>query len=128
MELIVGDDGLPVEEVGGQTKEKHQFLKSCLSLSGGARKQFIGEWKAGAACFDLFCGTGRCKIRGANEYIDGSAIAAWKCSCEGGFRIYQDLARTKSPLFTCAICICAIGGAVRIDRSVCLTGFSSSLK
>lgn len=37
-----------------------------------------------AAYFDLFCGTGKSRIRGTDEWIDGSAIAAWKVSSLSG--------------------------------------------
>ncbi|TCV79207.1 three-Cys-motif partner protein TcmP [Sulfurirhabdus autotrophica] len=43
----------------------------------------IGNGKGGAVYFDLFCGTGRSRIRNGNEWIDGGAVAAWKTSKEG---------------------------------------------
>lgn len=83
-ELIDPVDGLPADEVGPQAKEKHEYLRRYLGISSGARKKFIGNGKAGAVYFDLFCASGRSRIRGTNEWIDGSAVTAWKCSRENG--------------------------------------------
>lgn len=84
MGIIDGDDGLPADEVGAWAKEKHTYLRRYLEISCATRKKYIGNRKGGAVYFDIFCGTGRSKIRGTNEWIDGGAIAAWKTSCEGG--------------------------------------------
>lgn len=83
MGWIEGDDDLPAEEVGVWAKEKHSYLCRYLDISRATRKKYIGPGKAGAAYFDLFCGSGRSKIRGINEWIDGSAIVAWKTSMAG---------------------------------------------
>ena len=83
MGLIEGDDGLPADEVGIWAKEKHSYLRRYLDISKATRKKYIGPTKAGAAYFDLFCGSGRSKIRGINEWIDGSAVVAWKTSIAG---------------------------------------------
>lgn len=84
MGLIDGDDGLPADEVGVWAKEKHTYLKRYLDISRGARKKFIGDRKGGAVYFDLFCGTGRSRIKCKNEWIDGGVVAAWKTSLDGG--------------------------------------------
>lgn len=84
MGLIDGDDGLPADEVGAWAKEKHTYLKRYLDISRGTRKKYIGEGKGGAVYFDLFCGAGRSRIRGTNEWIDGGVVGAWKTSLEGG--------------------------------------------
>jgi three-Cys-motif partner protein len=81
--LIEGDDGLLAEEVGAWTLEKHNYLQRYLAISGGARKKFLGERKAGATFIDLFCGTGRARVRETGQWIDGSALAAWRISREG---------------------------------------------
>jgi three-Cys-motif partner protein len=81
--LIDGDDNLPAEEVGRWAKEKHAYLCRYIDISRKAR----GKWsppRAGSTYIDPFCGPGRAKIRGTNEWIDGSAVAAWKKSLEGG--------------------------------------------
>lgn len=84
MELIVGDDGLLADEVGVWAKEKHAYLRRYLDISRAARKKYIGDHKGGAVYFDLFCGAGRSRIRGTDEWIDGGAVAAWKTSLSGG--------------------------------------------
>ena len=84
MALIDPVDGLIADEVGPQAKEKHEYLRRYLGISSGARKKFVGNGKAGAVYFDLFCASGRSKIRGTNEWIDGSAVVAWKSSCANG--------------------------------------------
>lgn len=82
MELLIGDDGLPADEVGAWAKEKHNYLQRYLGISKSTRKKYIGERKGGAVYFDLFCGAGRSRIRSTNEWIDGSAVSAWKTSLE----------------------------------------------
>lgn len=81
--LVEGDDGLPAEEVGPWAKEKHDYLCRYVDISRGARKKFIGPGNAGATYIDLFCGPGRARVNGG-EFIDGSCVAAWKKSVEGG--------------------------------------------
>lgn len=76
-ELVGGDDGLPVEEVGAWAKDKIASLCSYLSISRGVRAMWIGPGKAGATYIDLFCGPGRAKIRRTGEFIEGSCVAAW---------------------------------------------------
>jgi three-Cys-motif partner protein len=81
--LIQGDDGLPAEEVGAWTIEKHNYLRRYLDISRGARQKFLGPRKAGATFIDLFCGTGRARIRETGQWIDGSALAAWRIGQAG---------------------------------------------
>lgn len=83
MSIVDGDDGLPAEEVGPWAREKHAYLCRYLDASRGARKKYIGQGKAGATFADLFCSLGRSKIRESMEFIDGSAVAAWKASASG---------------------------------------------
>lgn len=83
MGLIDGDDGLLADEVGAWAKEKHSYLKRYLDISRATRKKYIGDRKGGAVYFDLFCGTGRSRIKNSNEWIDGGSVAAWKTSKEG---------------------------------------------
>ncbi len=82
--LIDGDDGLPAEDVGAWAKEKHQYLCRYIDISRAVRSGWLGPGKAGATFIDLFCGPGRCQVRGTGEWIDGGAVAAWKMSLEGG--------------------------------------------
>ncbi|MBO0142286.1 three-Cys-motif partner protein TcmP [Agrobacterium sp. Ap1] len=81
--LVNGDDGLPAEDVGPWAKQKHDFLCRYIDISRGARGKFIGPGKAGATYIDVFCGPGRALVR-KGEFIDGSCVAAWRKSVEGG--------------------------------------------
>ncbi|MCC8937881.1 three-Cys-motif partner protein TcmP [Bradyrhizobium sp. Arg68] len=79
-ELVEGDDGLQVEEVGRWAKDKIASLCRYIDISRAVRKKWLGPGKGGAAYVELFCGPGRSRIRRTNEYIDGSCMAAWKAS------------------------------------------------
>jgi three-Cys-motif partner protein len=82
--LVDGDDGLPVEDVGEWAKQKHDYLCRYIDISRGARAMYIGPGKAGATYVDLFCGPGRSRVRETGEWIDGGVVAAWNKSREGG--------------------------------------------
>jgi three-Cys-motif partner protein len=71
-----GDDDLLVEQVGPWAKTKHKLLTDYIQASGGARSGY--NRRSGAAYIDVFSGPGRSVIRDTVEYIDGSAIAAFK--------------------------------------------------
>ena len=83
-ELIEGDDGLPANEVKVWAKEKHDYLCRYVDICRETRKKYLGVGKGGAAYFDLFCATGRARIRDTREWIEGSAVIAWKKSVAGG--------------------------------------------
>ena len=74
---------MPAEEVGGWAVEKHDYLARYLDISRGARQKFLGKGKAGATFIDLFCGTGRARIRETGQWIDGSPMAAWRIGQKG---------------------------------------------
>lgn len=82
--LVAGDDGLPAEEVGPWAQEKQDLLCRYVDISRGARSKFIGPGKAGATYIDMFCGPGRSKVKTTGAFIDGSCVAAWRKSAEGG--------------------------------------------
>lgn len=82
--LIDGDDGLAAEEVGRWAKEKHDLLCRYVDICRSARKKYLPPQTGGATYIDLFCGTGRSRVRETGEWIDGGAVAAWKSSVEGG--------------------------------------------
>jgi three-Cys-motif partner protein len=80
-ELVEADDGLVAEkDVGGWVKKKHQNLIAYLDLQARPRKGFLGAGKRGATYIDLFCGPGRARIKDTTEFVDGSAVVAWKAS------------------------------------------------
>ncbi len=82
--LIDGDDGLPAAKVGEWAKEKHNYLRRYLDISSAVRRKFLTGPSKTATFVDLFCGPGRAKVKETGEWIDGSAVAAWKISQEGG--------------------------------------------
>lgn len=73
----LGDDGLIVEKVGSWAVNKLKLVTDYVYASGGARNNFA---RSGAAYIDVFCGPGRSLVRGINQYIDGSPVAAFKKS------------------------------------------------
>jgi three-Cys-motif partner protein len=78
--LIAGDDGLPAEEVGAWAKQKHNTLRRYVDVSRAGRNKFLTGRSKSAAFIDLFCGSGRALVKETGEWIDGSAVAAWKIS------------------------------------------------
>ncbi|WP_337917774.1 three-Cys-motif partner protein TcmP [Pseudaminobacter soli (ex Zhang et al. 2022)] len=64
--------------------EKHNLLRRYIDISRAVRRRWIGPTNAGATYIDLFCGPGRARVRKTGEWIDGSCVAAWKKSVEGG--------------------------------------------
>jgi three-Cys-motif partner protein len=74
-----GDDGLVVQKVGGWAGTKLKVLTDYVYASGGARKNFSGP---GTAFIDVYSGPGRSLIRGTNQFIDGSPVAAFKRALE----------------------------------------------
>lgn len=77
-QLVDGDDGIPVEEVGKWATGKHVSLCRYIDISKAVRGKWLGPGKGGATYIDLFCGPGRSRIRRTGEYVDGSCVAAWK--------------------------------------------------
>jgi len=74
-----GDDGLIVEKVGRWAVNKLKIVTDYTYASGGARKNFA---RPGTTYIDVFCGPGRSLIRGTNQFIDGSPLAAFKRALE----------------------------------------------
>lgn len=82
-EIVTAPDGFPAEVVGVWVREKHDYLCRYLDASRGARRKFLGPGRAGATFADLFCAYGRSNIRDTADFVDGSAVAAWKASQNG---------------------------------------------
>jgi three-Cys-motif partner protein len=114
--LIAGDDGLPAEEVGVWAIEKHNYLKRYLDISRGARRKFLGPAKAGASFIDLFCATGRARVRETGEWIDGSAITAWNIGHTGNAAFSQILISDIDPIrrSACAERLRRLGAPVKV--------------
>lgn len=87
--LVDDNDGLPATVVGEWTKKKHEYLRRYLDISRTTRMKFLNGRSKSATFIDLFCGPGRAKIKETGEWIDGSAVAAWKMSCKGGAQFSQ---------------------------------------
>jgi three-Cys-motif partner protein len=74
------EDGHPREVVGAWVKEKHLRLRRYVGATWAARRQYIGQRKAGATYIDLFCGSARARIADTSEVVDGSPLVAWRQS------------------------------------------------
>jgi three-Cys-motif partner protein len=75
--------GCPPKRSGSGLSRSTIILRY-IDISRGARQKFLGIRKAGATFIDLFCGTGRARVRETGQWIDGSAMAAWKIGQAGG--------------------------------------------
>lgn len=65
-------DGFPREIVGSWAAEKHQRLRHYIDISRAARRKFKGD----STFIDLYCGTGRARIKQTQEIVDGGALTA----------------------------------------------------
>lgn len=75
-ELICPEDQLIADDVGIQSKDKHDVLRKYIEITATPRSQYTnGNGKA--TYIDLFCGSGKALIRNNNEWIDGSPILAF---------------------------------------------------
>jgi three-Cys-motif partner protein len=79
---MLDEDGLPLDDVGIWTKEKHQRLRKYVDITRGVRKMWV-EGTGGATYIDLFCGAGRAVVRETDERIDGSPLVAFKSAKDG---------------------------------------------
>ncbi len=83
-EIVIADDGLPMDKVGPWAKEKHQRLQKYVDISQATRRKFLEGRRnskgapGGATYVDLFCGYGRSILRDSGEVIDGSPLVAFK--------------------------------------------------
>jgi three-Cys-motif partner protein len=69
------EQGLLVEKVGPWAEDKLRILADYIHASGGARSKYPLH---GPTYIDVFCGPGRSLLRDTNEFIDGSAVVAFK--------------------------------------------------
>lgn len=76
------NDGMPCGEVGVWAKVKHDYLRRYVKITSATRRKHLGQGTAGATFIDLFCGAGRSRIRDSDDWIDGSALVAWRASQE----------------------------------------------
>jgi three-Cys-motif partner protein len=80
---MIADDGLPTDDVGPWVKEKHERLRQYVDITRAVRRRFV-EGTGGATYIDLYCGSGRARIRDSSEVIDGSPLVALKAARDGG--------------------------------------------
>ncbi|HTS42458.1 MAG TPA: three-Cys-motif partner protein TcmP [Xanthobacteraceae bacterium] len=86
----MADDGLPVDQVGAWSLEKHDRLRKYISASRGARRKFLPPIGTGGASYiDLYCGYGKAIIRDTGQEIDGSPLVAFKSARDGGARFSE---------------------------------------
>jgi three-Cys-motif partner protein len=79
---MLDEDGLPLDDVGVWTKEKHVRLRKYVDITRGVRKRWV-EGPGGATYIDLFCGSGRAVVRETDERIDGSPLVAFTTARDG---------------------------------------------
>jgi three-Cys-motif partner protein len=119
---MLEDDVLPLDEVGGWAKDKHDRLRKYVDISRAARRKFV-QGSGGATYIDLYCGAGRALVRESGEIIDGSPLVAFKCANESGVAFSEvyiaDTDRKKCNV--CAKRIASAGG-----RALALTGPAES--
>src|SRR6266571_3177852 len=66
------DDGLITEEIGGWGEEKYRLLGLYAQMFAASMKD---KWEC-RTYIDLFAGSGRAKIKGANRIVSGSPLVA----------------------------------------------------
>jgi hypothetical protein len=71
-----------VAEVGHWQRDKLALLTEYIKISRSARTKYLAPSEA--TYVDLFRGSGRARVEGTNEEIDGSAVAAWRAAKECG--------------------------------------------
>ena len=103
------EDGLPVSEVGEWALDKHERLRRYIAITCPVRKKWLqpmraGLVPAGATYIDLFCGSGRSRIRGTDHVIDGSPIVATSAAAQGGAPFSRVLLADLNPSFVQAAC------------------------
>ncbi len=76
-------NGLPLDDVGPWTKNKHELLRKYIDISRAVRRKFV-QGGGGATYIDLYCGSGRAVIRDTGELVDGSPLVAFKSARDGG--------------------------------------------
>ncbi len=69
-----------IDDVGPWAADKHEYLQRYIEISRCVRRKWQPPEGAGATYIDLFCGSGKCRVRSTGEIIDGSPIVAWRAS------------------------------------------------
>jgi three-Cys-motif partner protein len=109
-------DGLPVDgPVGPWARDKHALLRRYVSISRGARKNYLPPVGTGGASYiDLYSGYGRSLVT-SGEIIDGSPLVAFCAARDGNARFSEihlaDLEERKSE--TAKRRIVGLGGSAK---------------
>lgn len=69
------EDGLRSANVGAWASEKHLRLRRYVDITRATRRKWNGYGRE-TSYIDLYCGPGRARIKGTNEFIQGSALVA----------------------------------------------------
>ena len=78
------DDGLPLDgPVGSWAAEKHTRLQRYVDISRGVRRQFLTGPSRTANYIDLYCGSGKARVRDIGRIIDGSPLVAYRAALKG---------------------------------------------
>lgn len=89
--ILDPNDRLIVDEVGAWALEKHERLRKYIDAYRSVRALYLPpKGTGGAGYVELFSGPGRSKIKGTDEFIDGSPIVAYKAAQRSGTR-FSDL-------------------------------------
>lgn len=67
------EDGLRRDLVGAWCEEKHLRLRHYIDITHGVRRRFL---RNRPSYIDLYCGTGKSRIRDGEQVMDGSALVA----------------------------------------------------
>jgi three-Cys-motif partner protein len=78
------EDGLLREIVGEWAVEKHERLAAYVDIARFVRRKFRNGPSGSATYIELFCGTGRSRIRDTKRVVDGSPVVACRKASEGG--------------------------------------------
>jgi three-Cys-motif partner protein len=79
------DDGLIVSEVGSWASEKHDRVRRYIDAARGARAKFLRpNGTGGASYIELYSGAGRSVIKDTTQFIEGSAVVAYKAGRASG--------------------------------------------
>lgn len=73
-------DGLPAGQCGNWASDKHDYLRRYIGITRAVRKKF--STRSEASFVDLYSGAGRGFNRDTGQFIDGSALVAWKAAIE----------------------------------------------
>lgn len=76
---LIDEDGLPANEAGIWTLDKHERLRKYVDSAHGARRKYGRR-----TYIDLYCGPGRTRIRESGQTVDGSPLVAWEAGSRHG--------------------------------------------